>query len=78
LIIHRVLGRSLMRHEHGPHRDIVCANAAAALVAAGRAKDWPDGVRLAAESIDSGAARKRLDALVAFTQDERGNAYSAM
>jgi len=77
LIIHKVLGRSLMRHEHGPYRDIVCANAAAALVAAGRATDWLDGVRLATESIDSGAARERLDALVAFTQSETGNAHSA-
>jgi anthranilate phosphoribosyltransferase len=36
-------------------------------VAAGRAKDFLEGVRLAADSIDSGAARKKLDALIAFT-----------
>jgi anthranilate phosphoribosyltransferase len=78
LIIHKVLGRSLMRHEHGPHRDIVRANAAAALVAAGRATDWLDGVRIATESIDSGAARERLEKLVAFTQAEKGNAHSAI
>ncbi len=78
LIIHKVLGRSLMRHEHGPHRDIVRANAAAALVAAGRATDWLDGVRIATESIDSGAARERLERLVAFTQAEKGNAHSAI
>jgi anthranilate phosphoribosyltransferase len=76
-IIHKVLGRSLMRHEHGPYRDIVCANAAAALVAAGRATDWLDGVRLATESINSGAARERLERLIAFTQVERGSAHSA-
>jgi anthranilate phosphoribosyltransferase len=76
-IIHKVLGRSLLYREHGPHRDIVRANAAAALVAAGRATDWPDGVRIATESIDSGAARERLEALVAFTQAEKGNAHSA-
>ena len=57
-IIHKILGRSLLYREHGPHRDIVLANAAAALVAAGRATDFLDGVRLAAESIDSGAARE--------------------
>src|SRR5271163_5114219 len=78
LIIHKVLGRSLMRHEHGPHRDIVRANAAAALVAAGRATDWLDGVRIATESIDSGAARERLERLVAFTQAGKGNAQSAI
>jgi anthranilate phosphoribosyltransferase len=78
LIIHKVLGRPLMRHELGPHRDIVRANAAAALVAAGRATDWLDGVRIATESIDSGAARERLERLVAFTQAEKGNAHSAI
>lgn len=77
LIIHKVLGRSPMRHEHGPHRDIVRANAAAALVAAGRATDWLDGVRIATESIDSGAARKRLEALVAFSQSVAGDSRSA-
>ena len=46
-IIHKILGRSLVYREHGPHREIVLANAAAALVAAGRAADLPEGVRLA-------------------------------
>jgi anthranilate phosphoribosyltransferase len=78
LIIHKVLGRSLVHREHGPHRDIVRANAAAALVAAGRATDWLDGVRIATESIDSGAARERLERLVAFTQAEKGNTHSAI
>ena len=76
-IIHKVLGRSLPYHEHGPHRDIVLANAAAALVAAGRATDFLDGVRLAQESIDSGAARAKLDALVAFSQSDAGHQQPA-
>ncbi|MGA7921861.1 MAG: anthranilate phosphoribosyltransferase [Candidatus Acidiferrales bacterium] len=67
-IIHKVLGRSMMYHEHGPHREIVLANSAAALVAADHATDFLDGVRLAKESIDSGAARAKLDALVTFSQ----------
>jgi anthranilate phosphoribosyltransferase len=67
-IIHKILGRTMLYHDYGPHREIVLANAAAALVAAGRARDFLDGVRLAAESIDSGAARGRLEALVAFSQ----------
>jgi len=75
-IIHKILGRPLVAHEHGPRRDIVRANAAAALVAAGRATDWMDGVRLATESIDTGAAREKLEALVAFTQTGRGHAAS--
>jgi anthranilate phosphoribosyltransferase len=67
-IIHKILGRSMLYREHTPHRDIVLANASAALVAAGRAGSFRDGVRFAAESIDSGAARQKLDALVRFTQ----------
>jgi anthranilate phosphoribosyltransferase len=76
-IIHKILGRSMLYREHGPHREIVLANAAAALVAAGRAADFPDGARLAAHSIDSGAARERLEALVAFSQSESSNSRSA-
>jgi anthranilate phosphoribosyltransferase len=59
--------RAILAGEPGPRRDIVIANAAAALVAAGRASDFREGVRRASESIDSGAARKKLDALIAFT-----------
>jgi anthranilate phosphoribosyltransferase len=76
-IIHKVLGRSLLYREHGAHRDIVLANAAAALVAAGKAQDFIDGMRLAAHSIDSGAARARLEALVAFSQFEKGSSHAA-
>lgn len=67
-IIHKVLGRSILYRDHGPHREIVLANAAAALVVAARATDLLDGARLAAKSIDSGAAREKLDAFVAFSQ----------
>lgn len=51
----------------GPARDIVLLNAAAALVAADTAESIKDGLVLAAISIDSGAARDKLDALVTFT-----------
>jgi len=77
-IIKHVLGHRDAPHEHGPHRDIVLANSSAALVASGRATDFLDGVRLAAESIDSGAARARLDALVAFSQEEQFRGQSAI
>jgi anthranilate phosphoribosyltransferase len=59
--------RAILSGERGPRRDIVIANAAAALVAAGRAADFLEGARVAAESIDSGAALTKLDALIAFT-----------
>jgi anthranilate phosphoribosyltransferase len=69
-IIHKVLGRSMLYRDHGAHREIVLANAAAALVVADHAADLLDGARLAAKSIDSGAARERLDAFVAFSQSD--------
>jgi anthranilate phosphoribosyltransferase len=69
-IVNGILGRNVAQPEHGPRREFVLANSAAALVAAGRAADFREGVRVAAESIDSGAARARLDALVAFAQSE--------
>jgi anthranilate phosphoribosyltransferase len=47
----------------GPRRDIVLVNAAAGLLAGGLATDLPEGIRLAAESIDSGAAKSRLGLL---------------
>lgn len=72
-IIHKILGRSLLYREHTPHREIVLVNAAAALVAAGRAGNFRDGVNLAADSIDSGSAREKLDALVRFTQSSASN-----
>jgi anthranilate phosphoribosyltransferase len=57
----------ILKGEKGPRRDIVLMNTAAALVAAGRAADFKEGIRLAAESIDSGAALKKLEQLKAFT-----------
>lgn len=77
-IIERILGGHGAPHEHGPRRDVVLANSAAALVAAGRAADFLEGVRLAAESIDSGAARAKLDGLVAFSQSEKPRGQTAV
>jgi anthranilate phosphoribosyltransferase len=61
------IARAILNGEAGPRRDIVLVNAAAALVAAGRAAGFGEGVALAARSIDSGAARARLDQLIRFT-----------
>jgi anthranilate phosphoribosyltransferase len=52
----------------GPQRDIVLANAAAALVVTGIASDYRQGAERAAQSIDSGAAAAKVDALRRFTQ----------
>lgn len=51
----------------GPRRDAVLLNAALALLAAGRAGDTARAVRVAAESLDSGAALDRLTRLIEFT-----------
>jgi anthranilate phosphoribosyltransferase len=50
--------------ETGAYRDIVLLNAACALMVAGRAKDVSSGVSLAAQALDSGAAKTKLQALV--------------
>jgi anthranilate phosphoribosyltransferase len=60
--------RSIMDGDKGPLRDVVVLNAAAALVAADAAKDIREGAQKAAESIDSGEARRRLERFVEFTQ----------
>lgn len=59
--------RAVLDGEPGPRRDIVLMNAAAALVAGGRARDLKEGVSVAGRSIDSGAARHKLDDLIGFS-----------
>ena len=54
--------------ERSARRDVVVLNAAAALVAAGKADHLRDTVPLAEQSIDSGAAAAKLTALVEFTR----------
>src|SRR6059036_842606 len=60
--------RAILAGEPGPKRDIVLMNSAAALVAGAKARDLKDGVSQAALAIDSGAARGKLEALVALSQ----------
>lgn len=59
--------RGVLDGDRGPYRDIVLMNAGAALVVAGKAKKLPDGVVLAAEAINSGAALERLGRLIEVT-----------
>jgi len=56
--------RQVLDGESGPRRDVVLLNAAAAVLAAGRADGWPKAMTVAAESLDSGRARQVLDRLV--------------
>ncbi len=61
----------ILEGERGAHRDVVLANASAALVVAGLAQSFSEGVERAREAVDSGAARKKLAALVEFTQQHK-------
>ena len=57
----------ILQGTKGPHREIVLLNAGAAIMAAGKANDLREGVYLAAASIDSGNALKKLEALKELT-----------
>ena len=59
--------RALLAGEKGAYRDAVLFNAAAALMVADKAGDLKEGVAMAAESIDSGTARAKVEALARIT-----------
>jgi anthranilate phosphoribosyltransferase len=59
--------RRLLAGEESAYRDAVLLNAAAALVIADKVTDLADGAVLAANTIDSGAARRLLDAWIAYS-----------
>lgn len=61
--------RRVLAGERGAHRDIVVLNAAAGLVVADAATDLSIGIEMAVQSIDSGAAARVLDRLVAISND---------
>jgi len=61
--------KSILNGDPGPKRDVVVLNAAAALTVAGKSKDLKEGIGLAEESIDQGAAALKLDTLIKFTQE---------
>jgi anthranilate phosphoribosyltransferase len=60
--------RAIFAGTPGPERDVALFNAGAAIYAGGRADDLADGVRRAAEAVDSGAATRTLDAFVEATR----------
>ena len=59
---------SVLANDPGPSRDVVLLNAAAALYVSGVAGSLWDGVAMARDALASGAARAKLDQLVAFTR----------
>jgi len=56
--------REVLQNQEGSRKDVVLLNAAAGLVAGGKAKTLREGVETARHSIESGEALKRLDRLV--------------
>jgi anthranilate phosphoribosyltransferase len=61
------IARAVLAGEKFAPRDAVLLNSAAALCVAGRARDLPEGVRLAAESLDAGRANALLERFISFT-----------
>jgi anthranilate phosphoribosyltransferase len=61
------IARAVLSGARGPQRDIVLVNAAAALVAAGKAMTFLEGVAIAVVSIDTGAAARKIEELARFT-----------
>ncbi len=61
--------RAVLDGTPGAYRDIVVLNAAAALIVAERAATLEEGAAAAAEAIDSGKARRALDALAELSRD---------
>ena len=59
---------SVLDDQPGPARDIVALNAGAALYCCGVSDSIADGIRLAQQTLASGAARRKLDEFVRVTQ----------
>jgi anthranilate phosphoribosyltransferase len=59
--------REVLDGRPGPRRDIVLLNAGATFYAAGKAQDIQEGIQIAAQSIDSGAANNKLEQLIKHT-----------
>ncbi len=60
------IARAVLGGVRGPQREIVLVNAAAALVVAGNSADFRQAMEIARTSIDSGAARKKVEDLARF------------
>jgi anthranilate phosphoribosyltransferase len=60
--------REILAGEKGPRRDVVLLNAGASLFVAGKTSSVRDGIERARQAIDSGAARQKLEALVAASK----------
>jgi anthranilate phosphoribosyltransferase len=61
--------QALLDGQSGAYRDAVLLNTAAALVVADKVRTLPEGVEMAKESIDSGAAKNKIEMLAKLTTD---------
>jgi anthranilate phosphoribosyltransferase len=68
----------ILRGEHGPPRDVVLLNAAAALIVGGHVMDFAGGVRCAADAVDSGAGVRLLARLREFKAETREDAIKSV
>jgi anthranilate phosphoribosyltransferase len=68
--------QAVLAGEHGAPRDAVLLNSAAGMVVAGLAADLRGGVQRAAEAIDSGAARAKLDQVREVSMPLKGAAVA--
>lgn len=68
--------RRMLVGEEGPPRHLVLANTAAALLTAGKVTTLTDGVEAAARAIDTGAAKQKLQELIALSQKPAGSESS--
>lgn len=59
--------RRILKGEKSPQRDIVCLNAAAAIVVGGKAANLKEGWMMAQEAVDSGHAMKKLEFLISIS-----------
>jgi anthranilate phosphoribosyltransferase len=61
--------RAILSGNKGPKRDVILLNAGACLYMAGKADSFADGIKLAAQTIDSGEAIKKMEAFVRATNE---------
>lgn len=62
--------KDILEGRRGPQRDIVLLNAGAAIYAADRTKSIGEGIRIAEDSLDSGRALKKFEALQQFSKEK--------
>ena len=60
--------KALLAGKDGPKRDVILLNAAAVLIAGGKASSFSEGLKLAAEAIDNGSAQRKLYQLIEFSR----------